>query len=240
MKCKQKAIALSYIRYKEHSIIARVYTELLGLQSFLVRGVRKKSNQHIQIGYFYPLSILEIVFHYRPLSQLQHIQELSSAYVYRSVPFVIEKQPYVSLICALLERLLEPYDEPQLRDPRFFFVLRSCWMFDQIEQASAFFGLQFLAKLTYFVGIGLREESLKSFARTRHDRKVADSLTTHILEAYHLPYDLKVDEKKRPWALEGIHLLLHYYEARWFTEGSSSLSSTTSTLWKQLTEPSPS
>ena len=204
MKCKQKAIALSHIKYKEHSIIgARLHRVARFTELPRKGGYEKQATNTYKIGYFYPLSILEIVFHYRPLSQLQHMQELSSAYVYRSVPFVIEKQPYVSLLCALLERLLEPYDEPQLRDPRFFFVLRSCWMFDQIEQASAFFGLQFLAKLTYFVGIGLREENLKPFARARHDKKAADSLTTHIIEAYHLPYELKGDEKKRPWALEG-------------------------------------
>ena len=37
-----KGIVLSSIKYAESSIICRIYTESLGLQSYIVNGVRKR------------------------------------------------------------------------------------------------------------------------------------------------------------------------------------------------------
>ena len=37
-----KGIVLSSVKYAESSIICRIYTEALGVQSFLINGVRKR------------------------------------------------------------------------------------------------------------------------------------------------------------------------------------------------------
>ena len=42
---KTRGIALSYIRYRETSIIARVYTEEFGLQSYIVNSVANSPKQ---------------------------------------------------------------------------------------------------------------------------------------------------------------------------------------------------
>ena len=42
MYSKTKGIVLNSIKYGESSIICRIYTAKLGLQSYLVNGVRKK------------------------------------------------------------------------------------------------------------------------------------------------------------------------------------------------------
>ena len=42
MKYKSRAIPLHYVKLGESSIIAKILTEEIGLQSFIVKGVRKK------------------------------------------------------------------------------------------------------------------------------------------------------------------------------------------------------
>ena len=45
MKYKSRAIALSYLKQGESSIIAKIFTEEKGLQSFIVKGVRAKKSK---------------------------------------------------------------------------------------------------------------------------------------------------------------------------------------------------
>ena len=51
MKYKSKAIALCYLNQGESSIIARIFTEEKGLQSFIVKGVRTKKSKK-NLAYF--------------------------------------------------------------------------------------------------------------------------------------------------------------------------------------------
>ena len=45
MKYKSKGIALTYIKYGETSIISKIFTQELGLQSFIIKGARGKSSK---------------------------------------------------------------------------------------------------------------------------------------------------------------------------------------------------
>ncbi len=45
MKYSSRAIALSYIKHGESSIIAKIFTEEKGLQSFIIKGVRNKKSK---------------------------------------------------------------------------------------------------------------------------------------------------------------------------------------------------
>jgi DNA repair protein RecO (recombination protein O) len=40
---KTRGIALSYVKYRETSIIVRIFTRQFGIQSYIVNGVRSKS-----------------------------------------------------------------------------------------------------------------------------------------------------------------------------------------------------
>ena len=59
MKYKSRAIALSYLKQGESSIIAKIFTEEKGLQSFIVKGVRAKKTKK-KLGLFQPLQLLNI------------------------------------------------------------------------------------------------------------------------------------------------------------------------------------
>ena len=57
MLTKTRGIVLVFIRYKESSIIARIYTKDLGLRSYIVNGVR--SIKTSKIAFFQPLTVLD-------------------------------------------------------------------------------------------------------------------------------------------------------------------------------------
>jgi DNA repair protein RecO (recombination protein O) len=57
MKYKSRAIALSYLKQGESSIIAKIFTEEKGLQSFIVKGVRAKKAKK-NLVYFNPFNCL--------------------------------------------------------------------------------------------------------------------------------------------------------------------------------------
>ena len=213
MNHKTTGIVLSYIKYGECSIIVRIYTSSFGLQSYLVRSVRRPGNKSMQIGHFYPLVALDMVVDHRPFRGLQRIKEVRLLSMYHSLPFVPEKQPYISFFSGLLLKLTEPHDEPQLANKLFSFVLYSLQAFDALDAEYAHFAVQFLAKLSHYIGVGIQERYLKAFAGT-HQQTAC--LATYIMAASQRPYSPVCGKKSAHWAVEALSLLLRYYEQQWF------------------------
>ena len=79
MKYKSRAIALSYLKQGESSIIAKIFTEEKGLQSFIVKGVRAKKAKK-KLGLFQPLQLLDINATHITKNSLQYISEITIAH----------------------------------------------------------------------------------------------------------------------------------------------------------------
>lgn len=79
MKYKSRAIALSYLKQGESSIIAKIFTEEKGLQSFIVKGVRAKKAKK-KLGLFQPLQLLNINATLITKNSLQYISEITIAH----------------------------------------------------------------------------------------------------------------------------------------------------------------
>ena len=79
MKYKSRAIALSYLKQGESSIIAKIFTEEKGLQSFIVKGVRAKKAKK-KLGLFEPLQLLNINATLITKNSLQYISEITIAH----------------------------------------------------------------------------------------------------------------------------------------------------------------
>lgn len=79
MKYKSRAIALSYLKQGESSIIAKIFTEEKGLQSFIVKGVRAKKAKK-KLSLFQPLQLLKINATLITKNSLQYISEITIAH----------------------------------------------------------------------------------------------------------------------------------------------------------------
>ena len=71
-----KGIVLRTVKYGETSVIVSVFTELFGVQSYIVNGVRSASKKGgTKANLFQPAAILELVVYHNEQKNLQRIKE---------------------------------------------------------------------------------------------------------------------------------------------------------------------
>lgn len=111
-----KGIVLRTVRYGETSVVVLIFTELFGIQSYLVNGVRvsgKKGSGKAML--FQPSAILDMVVYHNELKQLQRIKEFQWAVVYQSVLSDVRKNAVAVFMIELLTRCLkQPESNPEL------------------------------------------------------------------------------------------------------------------------------
>ena len=150
-----KGIVLSSIKYAESSIICRIYTETLGLQSYIVNGVRKKKGKNT---YYQPLNILDLEVYHKEKSGLHRIKECKIDYQYQEAPFHIYKSSVLLFLAEVLGKCLK---EESANVGLFSFLETSLIHFDQKEFDSSFH-LHFLVDLSEFLGF-CPEENYKNW-----------------------------------------------------------------------------
>lgn len=150
---KTKGIVLRTIKYGETSVIAKVFTELFGVQSYIVNGVRKAKNSRAH--YFQPASLLELEVYHSDLKNLQRIKELRWGTVYRSVlDNVIKNAIALYMVEMLYKCLKEPEEQPAL----FEFCEKSLLFLDGKKQEEvANLPLYFSIHLPAFFGFAIQK-----------------------------------------------------------------------------------
>src|SRR5688572_1524935 len=86
MFTKTRGLVLHTIKYSETSVISKIYTERLGLQSYIVKGVRSARSKG-KAALLQPLTLLDMEVSQRENKNLQFIKEYRRAYSYQSIPF---------------------------------------------------------------------------------------------------------------------------------------------------------
>lgn len=111
-----RGVVLRTIKYGDSSIITSIYTELFGIQQYLVKGVRQSSKTSAgKASYFNPAAILELQVYHNELKQLQFIKEYRWAYLYESVLFNVVKNTVAIYVMELLQHSLkQPEANPEL------------------------------------------------------------------------------------------------------------------------------
>jgi DNA repair protein RecO (recombination protein O) len=64
MLSKTQGIVINYVKYKESSIIAKIYTKEFGIQSYIENGVRSARAKN-KIALFQPLTLLDLVIYHK-------------------------------------------------------------------------------------------------------------------------------------------------------------------------------
>lgn len=145
---KTRAIVLNYLKYGETSIIVRIYTEALGLQSYIVNGVRSAKSKN-KIALFQPLTLLELDVYYREQVDLHRIKEMKCAEPFASIPFDFRKSGIALFITEVLTKTVKREEENQ---PLFEFLHHSILLLDHLPKSFSNFPVQFLLKLSPFLG----------------------------------------------------------------------------------------
>ena len=148
---KTRGIALSYIRYRETSIIARVYTEEFGLQSYIVNSVRTARSKNNRIALFQPLTLLDMVVYYKNDRDLHRLSEVKTSHPFQSLPFDVSKSTIAMFVTEMLNKVLK---EEASSPPLYRFLTESVLFLEEARQNYENFHLAFLLKLSFFLGFG--------------------------------------------------------------------------------------
>ncbi len=154
---KTKGIVLRAVKYGEASLIVGIYTELFGIQSYIVNGVRKAGKKgHGRGNLFQPTSMLDLVVYQNDLSSLQRIREFKWSYLYQSVLFDIRKNSVALFMTELLQKTLkQPEPNPEL----FYFIEDAFIHLDKSEDAvTANYPLFFCLHLSFFFGFRMSDD----------------------------------------------------------------------------------
>lgn len=111
-----KGIVLRTVKYGESSIITTVYTELFGVQSYIVKGVRQSSKKSSgKSTYFQTAAILDLSVYHNEQKHLQFIKEYTWAFPYQTLLFdVIKNCVAMYIVEILLHALKQPEANPEL------------------------------------------------------------------------------------------------------------------------------
>ncbi|MCD4772939.1 MAG: DNA repair protein RecO [Bacteroidales bacterium] len=145
---KTRGIVLHQINYSETSVIAKIYTEQFGLQSYIIRGVRKAKSK-IKRNLLQHLSPVDMVVYYKGKSNIQYIKEIKTDFQLQSIPFEITKS---SIAIFINEILYKSIKEEEANPKLFEFIFNSVKLLDETKDKYINFHLLFVIQLTKFLG----------------------------------------------------------------------------------------
>lgn len=150
-----KGIVLRTIKYGETSIVVNVFTELFGIQSYLVNGVRS-AGKTSKAAFFQPASILEMEVYHNELKNLQRIKEFRWNYLYKNILSDVAKN---SVALYMVELLLKCLKQPENNIDLFQFTEDAFMQLDIAgNQVTANFPLYFCIQLSHFFGLKLEDD----------------------------------------------------------------------------------
>ncbi len=154
-----KGIVLSHLNYSETSVIAKIYTENYGLQSYIIKGIRK-SKSKTKLSLLEHLSLIEIVAYHKENSPgIRIVKEIKSVYRFQSIPYDIGKSSIALFINEILYKSLH---EEEKNPALFEFLYHSIQMLDVTPERYADFHLLFMVQYSKYLGF---------FPRNNYDAK---------------------------------------------------------------------
>lgn len=144
---KLRGIVLRTTKYTDNSLIVNMYTNLFGLQSYIVRGVHGKSSK-VKANYFRGLMLLDMIVTKSNKQGLERINEVTAA---RS--FTPEFDPVKSSISFFLNELIYKTIHEEEANPGLFEFLTSALdLLSLKENTAPNFHLAFMISFSRFLG----------------------------------------------------------------------------------------
>lgn len=154
-----RGIVLRTVKYGETSIVATLFTEKFGLQTYMVNGIRTSGKAGHKAALYQPAALLNLEVYHNDLKNMQRIREANWGLLAPNIFSDVVKNSVALFMVELLQRSLK---QPEENAELFEFVSHSL---EQLENSSpkvaANFPLFFALTLPHFFG----------FALSRHHRE---------------------------------------------------------------------
>ena len=154
---KTKGIILRTVKYGETSLVVTIFTEQLGLQSYLVNGVRTPTKKgSAKANLFQPAAILDLIAYHNEFKNLQRLKEFKWSYLYQNILSDIRKNAVALFMIELLTKCLK---QPEANAELFYFVEDALHHLDEAtDTVTANFPLFFALHLAVFFGFRISDE----------------------------------------------------------------------------------
>lgn len=145
---KTKGIVIKVTKYSETSLVVKVFTELFGMRTYMVRGVRKKKSR-TPMNLFQPLTLLDMIVYEKAGRDIQQVKEIKAAHIFSSIPYEMNKS---SMVIFLNEVIYKAIGEEECNEKLFQFMEQSLLYLDESEGPYQNFHLWFMTHFSRFLG----------------------------------------------------------------------------------------
>ncbi|MEO7307588.1 MAG: DNA repair protein RecO [Ferruginibacter sp.] len=155
MTHKTKGIVLRSIKYGETSLVVTIFTEMFGIQTYMVNGVRTSKRSSSKANHFQPTAILDLVVYHSDNRSMQRLKEFSWAVLYSTLLSDVIKNSIASFMAELIQKCLK---QPEPNEDLFNFCSASFTELDQANKiVAANFALFFTLHLAHFFGFRMTD-----------------------------------------------------------------------------------
>lgn len=148
METHTKAVILHSVKYADNKMVVDTFTETHGRVSFAVT-VAKSSRGRMKKQLFQPLSILEVVFDFRPNKALQRLTDVRMA---QPLALMMTDPYKLSVALFVAEFLTYATISEQQNETLFKYIVYSVEWLDSAQGSIANFHVVFMLKLAQFLG----------------------------------------------------------------------------------------
>lgn len=197
MLLKTRGIVFRTVKYGETSVIADIFTEEQGLQSFIAGGVRAAKSR-MAFGLFQPMMVVDLVSYFRENGGLNRMKECRAAEVFSAIPFDVRRGAVALFLAEICRKSIhEAEPNPELFD----FLLENLRWLDATPHPIANLHLHFLLQLSTFLGFQPHgeadsgevffdlKEGLFSPVRPLHPLYLDPDDSARVLALLHVPLD---------------------------------------------------
>lgn len=204
---KTKGIVISFVKYKETSIIVKIYTEAFGIQTYIENGVRSAKGKN-KIALFQPLTLLDLVVYHDTKKEINRISEIKCLYPYHTITVDIKKSSIGIFINEVLNNSLKEHSE---NTPLFNFLEDSLKYLDQHEEQIENFHLYFLINYCFYLGFGPDNEDDVVSQLQEHAIPINNEEKKLIKELIGQDFGAKLQISKS-LRIKALELMLVYYK----------------------------
>ena len=215
MKYKSPAIALTYIKQGESSIICKVLTLEKGLQTFIVKGVRLKKSK-IKLSFFEPLKLLNIDANFNAKKSLQYLVDVSIAVKIDATKKSIYNGFVSTFIAEINSKILQ---ENEKNDTLFSYIWDSAVKLNSTKKTDLNFALKYLIGLSRPLGFFPSTSEIKNpffelengtfIQNTTNSKTYLNNKKSNYLKALLKDEKILIPQKEKTELLKD---LLYYYK----------------------------
>ena len=125
---------LHTVKYGESSLVAYLFTDVGGRQTYMIQGVRSSRGRGNKAALFQPMFLLEFEGVEQPHAEMHRMKEVRNLVPLSSVPFDVRKSTVSLFMAEVLYRLIR---EVEANEPLFDFICSAVQQLDRMETGVA-------------------------------------------------------------------------------------------------------